>query len=214
MKKIPSIFKRDDRKSLCDICGFKYSVKDLILVDDQYSKYRGMVVCHHDYTKVNPQIKPFKFTETIVTQNKKTRLHEQIDRVYSTTGRLPGIPQFGIANIDSLQNYVRLTWSGPQDTGSSPIIGYQINRAVPQYGAEDILTINTNYPGTTYLDLTSSINQDYTYRIAAINSVGTGPFSDYIPYPYNSQEPNYIYICTNSGLEIQTNDGTYIRMPS
>jgi len=74
-------------------------------------------------------------------------------------------------------NQVDLSWSIPPDNGS-PIIGYKIDRNHQTLG---VTTLETSFGDATtisYSDTTLSPGDAVTYRIAAINAIGQGPYSN------------------------------------
>jgi len=76
-------------------------------------------------------------------------------------------------------NQVDLSWTIPFD-GGSPITGYKIQSKVNGV----ISTIETSFGGattSTYSDTSLTTGDDVTYRIAAINALGQGPYSNVPP---------------------------------
>jgi len=75
---------------------------------------------------------------------------------------------------------VDLSWSTPLDN-SSPITGYLIQRSL---NAGGVVTLENSFGDaatTSYSDTTLSPGDSATYRIAAINSAGTAPYSNIPP---------------------------------
>jgi YVTN family beta-propeller protein len=72
---------------------------------------------------------------------------------------------------------INLSWNAPVSNGTSPLIGYEIERSVSG-DAFSVLVLNTGNTGTTYSDTGLSPNTTYVYRVSAINSVGTGDSSN------------------------------------
>ena len=71
---------------------------------------------------------------------------------------------------------IRLSWTAPQD-GNSAITGYKIEYKT---GSESyvVLTENTGNTVTSYLHKGLITGTTYTYRVSAINSIGTGGSSN------------------------------------
>ncbi|MYC97948.1 MAG: hypothetical protein F4X13_01635 [Gammaproteobacteria bacterium] len=96
----------------------------------------------------------------------------------STYAQAPGAPfnltarPVGTARID-------LSWSAPRNTGGAPILGYRIEAS--DDGGRNwniIIRRNTNSKTTTASDVTLQPATTRHYRVAAINTAGTGPFSN------------------------------------
>jgi fibronectin type 3 domain-containing protein len=86
---------------------------------------------------------------------------------------VPGAPQ----NVAASQNKPRgiaLTWAAPASNGGATITGYKIYRSTSA-GAETLYATVSNV--TKYKDTSASSGVVYYYKIAAINSIGTGPNS-------------------------------------
>ena len=87
--------------------------------------------------------------------------------------RRPG-PPTGLAAVlptPTSRRHIDLSWTAPSDPGSSPITGYYIDRR----RTSDVQ--NTGSTETTYR-LGAAPGRTYTIRVAAINAVGRGEWSD------------------------------------
>ena len=100
----------------------------------------------------------------------------------------PGPPTGLTAEVSEDEAKVDLSWTAPAFTGGAPITGYRIESSAD--GNEPWTeVITTTGDGTTYKDdgtdangpMFSAGNWPY-YRVAAVNRVGIGPFSD-LRYP-------------------------------
>lgn len=88
----------------------------------------------------------------------------------ATTWSVPAVPTNLNANAVS-SSQINLSWLAPISSGGTPIIGYKILRNG---------TTLVNNTGTTITNYTNSgllASHQQTYRIAAWNSVGLGPYS-------------------------------------
>jgi len=66
-----------------------------------------------------------------------------------------------------------LSWSAPANNGGSEITGYRIERSTDAGSTWSTIDANTGSTSTTYSDTGLNPNTSYTYRVSAINSVGT-----------------------------------------
>src|SRR5207245_11253554 len=67
---------------------------------------------------------------------------------------------------------INLRWTAPNNGGSA-ITGYKIERSADGGSTWSTLVANTGITGTTYSDTGLARTTTYTYRVSAINSVGT-----------------------------------------
>ncbi len=74
------------------------------------------------------------------------------------------------SSISSSQ--INLSWSAPSNNGGSAIIGYKIERSLDG-STWNTVVANSGSTGTTYSDTGLTASTAYTYRVSAINSVGT-----------------------------------------
>ncbi|MDE0218154.1 MAG: fibronectin type III domain-containing protein, partial [Spirochaetaceae bacterium] len=72
---------------------------------------------------------------------------------------------------------IDLSWSAPRNTGGAPILGYQIQASDDGGATWNRIRRNTNSPGTTFSDVNLQPATTRHYRVAALNTAGTGPFS-------------------------------------
>ena len=99
----------------------------------------------------------------------------------TTSAGVPGQPD--LTARATAPDAIELTWTVPAD-GGSPISGYRIESS-PDGNDPWTEVITTTGPGNTYTDYgTDAEGPMFTagrwphYRVAAVNSVGTGPFSE------------------------------------
>jgi N,N-dimethylformamidase beta subunit-like protein/fibronectin type III domain protein len=107
---------------------------------------------------------------------------------------VPGAPTnvTGVAGNAS----VALSWTAPASDGGSPITGYRIT---PYIGANAQTPILTGSPATTR-NITGLTNgTTYTFRVAAINAVGTG--ADSAASPPVTPSPGYTNVVFTDGFE-------------
>lgn len=91
----------------------------------------------------------------------------------TTLNVVPSPPVGLTANVFN-SSQIDLSWTVPNDDGGAPITGYDIERSIDNGNMWSTIISNTNSTGTTYSDTGLSPNTTYTYRVSAINSVGTG----------------------------------------
>src|SRR5205807_582022 len=83
-------------------------------------------------------------------------------------------PPTGLAATAVSSSQINLSWAPPADNGGSAITGYKIERSADGGITWTALVANTGSAMTTYSDTALSHTTAYTYRVSAINSVGTG----------------------------------------
>ena len=73
---------------------------------------------------------------------------------------------------------IDLSWSPPRNTGGAPILGYRVETSDDAGVNWRIIRRNTGSAATTFADLNLQPATTRHYRVAAINTAGTGPFSN------------------------------------
>ncbi|HYL65699.1 MAG TPA: fibronectin type III domain-containing protein [Nitrosopumilaceae archaeon] len=68
---------------------------------------------------------------------------------------------------------INLSWTAPSNNGGSAITGYKIERSTDSGTTWSTVQSNTANTATTYSDTGLAATTTYTYRVSAINSVGT-----------------------------------------
>ena len=91
--------------------------------------------------------------------------------VCATTEDVPGAPA-GLRASASGRDAVSLSWNAPADDGRSDITGYRI-----EYSTGSWQLAAGSHATTTYEHSGLDMGTSYCYRVAAINAIGTGPFS-------------------------------------
>ena len=88
----------------------------------------------------------------------------------------PGMP-LNSAAAPAGQTGIRLSWGRPSSDGGSPITGYRIQAS--EDGSTWVTLVANARPGIlTYSHTALSAGSTWHYRVAAINSVGQGPWSN------------------------------------
>ena len=98
----------------------------------------------------------------------------------TTTTPSPAVPSrpTGLSAKPVSPSEIDLTWTPPASDGGSPIIGYQIEISADSGTNWSVIAANTGSTATTYSSTGLSPLTTYTYRVSAINSVGTSDPSD------------------------------------
>ena len=203
---------RSDRRVICDICGQAYRLSEMTKITDKYNRHFGMMVCPFDRDVTNPHDVPFTVKDVILSSPKMVRDRPPIlFDVNALDDRVPGKPKNGIAQRDSLTGSIISRWDGPSDTGSSGIVGYRVQRAVPRGSVYTTLESNTGYGSGFYLDTSGSLSGDYSYKVAAINSFGVGAYSEEWLFPPSPSAPEIPYLLMGQeDFFILTGDGDYL----
>src|SRR3989441_3879671 len=82
-------------------------------------------------------------------------------------------PPTGLTATAASSSQISLSWTAPTNNGGSAITGYKIESSTNSGSTWSVLVSNTGSTGTAYSDTGLSPNTTYSYRVSAINSVGT-----------------------------------------
>ena len=99
------------------------------------------------------------------------------------------VSKFNVIQTDQI---ITLSWVAPVNDGGSPITGYTIQRSVVVAADGSWVTLSDFFDDTSYVDTELDVGVTYTYRIAAINNVGTGEYSDSVSSVFSAFEPKRI----------------------
>src|SRR2546426_630056 len=80
----------------------------------------------------------------------------------------------GLAATATSTSQINLSWTAPIVDGGSPVTGYEIDRSTDGGISWFTIISNTATTATTYSDTGLASATQYTYRVSAINSAGTG----------------------------------------
>lgn len=87
-----------------------------------------------------------------------------------TAVTIPGSPT-GLTATAASSSQINLGWTAP--SGNATISGYKIERSTDGGSTWSVIDTNTGSTSTSYSDTGLSASTTYTYRVSAINSVGT-----------------------------------------
>jgi hypothetical protein len=90
----------------------------------------------------------------------------------------PPDPPTGLATAPVSYSRIQLNWTAPARDGGSPVRGYEVDRSADDGVTWSTVVWNTGTTAVTYTDKGLISNTTYSYRVSAINSVGTGSPSD------------------------------------
>ncbi|HZS74500.1 MAG TPA: fibronectin type III domain-containing protein, partial [Candidatus Nitrosotalea sp.] len=82
-------------------------------------------------------------------------------------------PPTGLAANAISSSEIDLSWTAPSNDGGAAITGYMIERSQDSGSTWSTISSDTGSAGTTYSDTGLAPSTGYTYRVSAINSVGT-----------------------------------------
>ena len=175
---------------LCDVCGKKLRAKDAVLITDKYNYLHNMLVCKDDADETNPadQIRAVRERQIDNPKNIRTESADTFVFISSVdeieggdtsdpTGRNAGVPQH-LVIIGASASFIELQWQGPDDSGSSAICSYKIERESPVGNGFSTIVADTDSVARYYKDTTVSASTQYNYRVSAINKNGTGSASN------------------------------------
>ncbi|HEY8109540.1 MAG TPA: fibronectin type III domain-containing protein, partial [Candidatus Nitrosotenuis sp.] len=105
----------------------------------------------------------------------------------ASTAAVPGAPSLSATAVSATQ--VNLSWSAPNNGGSA-ITGYKIEYKSGS-GSYSVLVANTASASTTYSHTGLTSGTAYTYKISAINAIGTGNASSEVSAtPTTTSQPS------------------------
>jgi Fibronectin type III domain len=110
-------------------------------------------------------------------------------------------------NVTNTSSSVKLSWTAPSNNGGYPVTGYKIEFKVGS-GQYSVLTANAGI-ATSYLH-TGLVAGTYTYRVSAINSVGTSNPSNEVQVTLVNNTPVPPVIESSGGIQPVTNTGYFI----
>ena len=90
----------------------------------------------------------------------------------ATTDGAPAAP-WNLRAEPASETSIELNWNAPSDDGGEPVTGY----LVEYYDGAEWLTLASAHATTMYEHTERDAGTNYCYRVAAINSNGTGPYS-------------------------------------
>src|SRR2546430_919503 len=109
-------------------------------------------------------------------------------------------PPTGLIANSASPTSISLSWTAPQNTGGFAITGYKIEYKVGS-GSYSVLIPNTSL--TTYLNTGLATGTTYTYRVSAINSIGTGvPSNEASAVPSKTYTPTGVTAVAVSPTQI------------
>jgi len=101
---------------------------------------------------------------------------DSVTRSFTVTGGVPSAPRILSSSVGT--GAATLSFAAPDDTGGSPILAYRIY-AYPTTSGPNVSTSACTASPCTITGLID--DSTYTIAIAAINAVGTGPYSELTP---------------------------------
>jgi len=127
------------------------------------SNWQNIVFDHWDDGSTNPY-------RTITPTQPVT-----LTAYFSTGSTIATAPQppTNLSAVAVSSSQINLSWNAPTNNGGSAITGYMIERSTNAGSTWSTLVTNTASTSTAFSDMGLTANTSYTYRVSAINSVGT-----------------------------------------
>ncbi len=95
----------------------------------------------------------------------------------SSSATAPQAPT-GLTATTTSSSQINLSWTAPANNGGSAITGYKIARSTDAGTTWSTLVANTASSSATYSNTGLAASTSYTYRVSAINAIGTSPVSN------------------------------------
>ena len=121
---------------------------------------------------------------------------------YFSTGSTTTVPQSptSLAAVAVSTSQINLSWNAPTNNGGSAITGYKIERSTNAGSTWSTIVANTASTSTAFSDMGLTANTSYTYRVSAINSVGTSSPSNIASATTGTTSSNGSVTQVQSGL--------------
>ncbi len=111
-------------------------------------------------------------------------------------------PPTGLTANPASKASISLSWTAPQNNGGYSIVGYKIEYKVGS-GSYSVLVSNTASTTTSYLHSGLTTGTTYTYRLSAINSIGTSfPSNEASAVPTKTYTPTGVTAVAVSPTQI------------
>lgn len=114
-----------------------------------------------------------EFTQTVNYGTLISGFSYTVNWICPSTWNTFPCPPYNLSAIAVSSSQINLSWTAPRSEGGSPITGYQIDRSVDNGFTWSTIVANTGNASTSYSDTGLAHSTTYTYRVSAINSVGT-----------------------------------------
>jgi len=158
----------------------------------------GNVTSYTDTTVTNGQ--QYFYKVTAVNSVGESSQSNEASATPTAPATAPSAPT-GLAATATSSSQINLSWSVPANNGGAQITGYQIERSIDNGNTWSVLVSSTGSVSTSYSDSGLSPNAAYTYRVSAINSIGTGS-------PSNTASATTSAIITTKGIVLSNTQST------
>lgn len=162
----------------------------------------GNVTSYNDTSVTNGQTYFYKVTA--VNSVGESSLSNEVSATPTAPAAAPQ-PPTGLTSTATSSSQINLSWTAPSNNGGSAITGYDIERSTDNGNTWSTIVPNTGSAATTYNDTGLSPSTSYTYRVSAINAVGTSSPSNTASTTTQSATPPPTGIVLNN---IQSTSGT------
>jgi hypothetical protein len=137
------------------------------------------LVCTTSYTASNLSLNTSSISVSITGSYGGDPTHSTSSGLASLTvsATIPAAPT-GLSATTTSSSQINLSWIAPSSNGGSTITGYEIDRSANGGSTWSTIVTNTASASTIFTDTGLAAGTTYTYKVEAINSVGTGPSSN------------------------------------
>ncbi len=154
-------------------------------------------------------IQVYDSTNTLVASTSSPATIWGGDVYKSGVSTVPSAPT-GLTATAVSASQINLSWTAPANNGGSPITGYKVERSTNGGTTWSTVQPNTGSTATTYSDIGLAASTAYTYRVSAINAVGTSSPSNTASATTSSSGTTPGSIVLNG---VQTTSGTVSSAP-